>query len=66
MRSIRLNMIREFMGSERTLLTTLSWLILAAVLTAIVCETSAITRLIAAYQGLDLKLAGNEIVGLRG
>ena len=66
MRSTPHNMIREFIRSERTLLTLLSWLILAAVLTAIVCETSAITRLIAASQGLDLKLAGNEIVGLRG
>lgn len=66
MHTERLNVIREFVRSERTLLTILTGLILAAIVAAIVCETDAITRLIAASQGLDLKLAGNEIVGLRG
>lgn len=61
----QINSLREFVRTDRTLLAIVMSLALTAAFTAVLCETGAITKLMAACRGLDLIVSGHEIVGLK-
>ncbi len=65
MSTARLSWNRLRMSPDATLYLIAAAQVAAALCIALLCKTNAITRLAAAWEGLDLIVRNGEIVGIR-
>jgi hypothetical protein len=61
----KMNLSRLSLGSDLSLLLICGLQIVGALCIALLCKANLITRLTAAWDGLDLIIRDGEIVGLR-